>query len=249
MLWHGINRALIYSLSLKTKSIDEFDKKTELVRTCKNTMDDFSRDDVKELLDGMQYPSQRKQTQVVVEKMRRAEAILDSFWNALDEHFQDENGESLQELLASVVPPRTLERTPEWVEPILSPPSKDINSVPLDDVILDLEQRTQSTLALDPVTPSRIKLKTRSPAIDTQLPDQLSPSSSPSPKIHVSSRALKMFSALFYDPHSDPPGEIPGLNFSTHFHPLDLPFKNNMDLRGCLPLNLGNRFCFMSRIR
>ena len=150
---------------------------------------------------------------VVVEKMRRAEAVLDSFWNALDEHFQDENGESLQELLASVVSPRTLERTPEWVEPILPSSSEDINSAPLDDVILDLEQRTQSTLALDPVIPSRIKLKTRNPAIDAQLPDQPSPSSSPSPKIHVSSRALKVFSALFHDPHSDPPGEIPWTEF------------------------------------
>ena len=192
---------------------DEFDKRTELVMTCEDTIGIFSIDDVKELLDRMQYPSERKRTQVVVEKMRAAEAILDSVWNALDELFQTENGESLQELLASVLPPRTLERTPEWVEPVLPSPSNDFNSVPLEDIILDLEQRTQSTLALNPIISSRVKLKTRSPAIDIQPPDRHSPSSSPSPKIPVSSRALKMFSALFHDPHSNPPDEIPWTEF------------------------------------
>ena len=111
LAWH---QPSINLLSVPKDQINaEFDKQTELVTTCENTMDIFSRDDVKELLDKMQYPSERKWTQAVVEKMRRAEAILDSFWNALDEHFQNENGGSLQELLASIVPPRTLERTPE----------------------------------------------------------------------------------------------------------------------------------------
>jgi hypothetical protein len=195
------------------KIIDEFDKKTELVMKCKDTIDIFFRDDVMEFLDRLQYPSERKRTQMVVEKMRRAEAILDSFWNALDEHFQDENGESLEELLASVVPPRMVQRTPEWIEPILPPPSKDIDIVPLNDVILDLEQRTRSTLTPDPVISRKSKLKTRNPAVDTQPSDQPSPSSSPSPTIPVSSRALKVFSALFHDPHTNPPGEIPWTEF------------------------------------
>ena len=215
LAWH---QPSINLLSVpKDQIFDKFDKETELMMACENTMDIFSRDDVRELLDKMQYPSERKRTQAVVEKMRRAEAILDSFWNGLDEHFRNENGGSLQELLASVVPPRTLERTPEWVEPILPSPLKDINRVPLDDVILDLEQCTQSTLTLDPVTSSKIKIKTRSDAIDTQLPDEHSPSSSPSPTIAVSSRALKVFSALFHDPHSNPPGEIPWTEFLQAF--------------------------------
>ena len=111
MLLYGIND--INLLAVPEGPInDEFDKRTELVMTCEDTIGIFSIDDVKELLDRMQYPSERKRTQVVVEKMRAAEAILDSVWNALDELFRTENGESLQELLASVLPPRTLERTP-----------------------------------------------------------------------------------------------------------------------------------------
>ena len=211
LAWH---QPSINLLSVPEDRINnEFDKRTELVTICENTMDTLSGHDVNKLLDGMQYPSERKRTQVVVEKMRRAESILDSFWNALDEHFQNENRKSLQELLASMVPPRKLKRTPEWIEPIFPSPSEDINNLPLDNVILELQQRTQSTVAADQVISNRIKLKTRGPAMDPQISDHHSPSSPPSPTIAVSSRALKVFSALFHDPHSNPPGEIPWTEF------------------------------------
>ena len=163
------------------------------------------------------YPSDKRQTAATTKKMREAESHLDEFWRHIDGHYVKQTGKTMNEILSDLLTPRTLERTPEWIEPAApSIPEKSSPAAMLTD--------TFSTLSMDDriaqddiVTPIKVKVKTRGAAI---APDDVAPEDPPPvpvppvPTITVSSRAYKVFQVLFYNPmHDIPPGEIPWSEF------------------------------------
>ena len=164
------------------------------------------------------YPSEKRRTASTTDKLRQAELKLDAFWNIVDEHYIRKTGKSIHQILSKALTPRTLERTPEWIEP---PKPATIPTSPVVDdtefTTLDLAERTQ-VLEKDITIPIKIKLKTRSAATEAPMTtidvgdDDASPIASST--IPVSKRAYKTFSALFYNPAGDVlPGEIPWTEF------------------------------------
>jgi hypothetical protein len=160
------------------------------------------------------YPSGKRRTATSTEKMRDTENQLDQFWKAVDDHFERKTGMTLHQLLSSLLIPQTLQRTPEWVEPI---PASSQPAAPTDSglsenfSILDIQERTERTLRTDVALPTNTKLKTRGPAISkNEIPPVNVPSEPLSPlTIAVSKRARKVFSVLFHNPEFEtPPGEI-----------------------------------------
>lgn len=202
-------------------------------RTKKNFNEDTAelfifQDELKELepkltaaglpLGKFDYPSEKRRTALTTDKLRQAESNLDAFWNIVDEHYIRKTGESIHQILSKALTPRTLERTPEWIEPpmpLIKPTSPVAENTGF--TTLDLSQPTQ-VLEKDIMIPIKIKLKTRSPATESPVTvddvgnDDTSPIAMST--IPVSKRAYKTFSALFYNPARDVlPGEIPWTEF------------------------------------
>jgi len=149
--------------------------------------------------------------------MREAESHLDEFWRHIDEHFVKRTGKTMHEICSDLLTPRTLERTPEWIEPAVpSIPEKSSPAAVLTDTFstLNIDDRVAQD---DTATPIKVKVKTRGSAV---VPDDIAPEDAPPvpvppvPTITVSSRAYKVFRVLFYNPlHDIPPGEIPWSEF------------------------------------
>ena len=163
------------------------------------------------------YPSDKRRTAATTEKMRKAESHLDEFWHHVDEHYVKQTGKTMHEILSGIISPRTLERTPEWIEPAVPViPEKSPPAAALTDTFSTLSVEGRIPQA-DIVAPIKMKVKTRGTAT---APDHIAPvdvppvTVSPLPTITVSRRAYKVFRVLFYDPmHDLPPGEIPWSEF------------------------------------
>jgi hypothetical protein len=122
----------------------------------------------------------------------------------------------MHDILSGILTLRTLERTPEWVEPAVHIiPEKSSSAAALADSFstLSLEDRIPKT---DKAAPIKVKIKTRGSA----APDEMAPEDAPPvpvslrATITVSRRAYKVFSVLFHNPmHDLPPGEIPWSEF------------------------------------
>jgi hypothetical protein len=154
--------------------------------------------------------------------MRRVEKNLDSFWKTVDEHFKEKTGKTLHELLSRVLTPRELERTPEWIEPTKSVTSDPALYATVDKFsILDIEERTQRTVATATETLVKTKVKTRGQPTQAAIEGAVFPEPVTAPvpaTITVSKRAHKLFSVLFYNPaHDVPPGEVPWSEFLRAF--------------------------------
>jgi hypothetical protein len=172
-------------------------------------------------LDKFTYPSEKRRTATSTAKMREAERHLDMFWRHVDEHYLKETGTTLADAIAPFLHPRTLERTPPWVEQVVLPLPKN-TVLPENDFaigLVDIEQR----VAKPEIPAPRIKIKTRS--IQPELPPPIQPEPhnvpTPTPTIEITKRAQKVFAALFYDPIQDPPGEIPWSDFLYAFSSID----------------------------
>ena len=181
------------------------------------------------------YPVDKRRSKENVEHMRTAERNLDAFWLAVDQNV-DRNAKygldrtALQKLLSQS---RTLQRTPEWVEPTKQTPVNSIECLekPLSTLYFDREHRTEKTIDRSSVnTKAGGKNKTRgrptpglseqtNGSIPSDVPDD------PQPTFHLDARALKVFRTLFYTPSADAtPGVIPWTDFlhamvSTGFRP------------------------------
>ena len=200
----------------------EFAKRSTLFAKFFDVAQSLNLLDVGTPLQRFDYQSGKWRTATSTAKMRAAEKQLDQFWAAVDDHFQQKTGTTLQELLSSVLIPRSPKRTPEWVEPT-PPPSASTASadVPLHDAFstFDLQDRTTAASPTDAVPPIKIKIKTRGPPapLDAENPPTAAlaePQPPPVQTIQVSKRALKVFSVLFHNPDSDSqPGEIPWTEF------------------------------------
>ena len=152
------------------------------------------------------YPSGKRRTATSTEKLRDAENQLDQFWQTVDDHFKQKTGMTLHQLLSSILLPRALQRTPEWVEPSppLCKPATSTDAALNDNFsILDIQERTEKTLETDITLPIKTKLKTRGPAVTKDVENTPTSTSSevpPPQTIVVSKRARKIFSILFHNP-------------------------------------------------
>jgi hypothetical protein len=108
----------------------------------------------------MKYPVDKPRTAVTVDKMRKAEDALDTFWAAVDEFYRKKDGKPLHELFVDQLTPHELYRTPEWVEPPSPPPEPTVEKV---DVFSDPFPTTfgESSARVEVEAPAREKLKTR----------------------------------------------------------------------------------------
>ncbi|KAL1863080.1 hypothetical protein VTK73DRAFT_6460 [Phialemonium thermophilum] len=169
------------------------------------------------------YPMGKKRNKENVEKLRKAEEYLDTFWARADglmySSMGNLDGMVLKELLTQR---RLLYRTPPWTEP--SGPNKqkpesnldaevDALTKPLSALYFDLEAPSARKLAL--ATGAKSKIKTRgtpAPQAGNQTVAQTTPEENPSdpqPRFNVDSRALKVFRILFYNPNvNTTPGEV-----------------------------------------
>jgi hypothetical protein len=128
-------------------------------------------------LDKFACPSEKRRTATSTAKMREAERHLDIFWRHVDEHYLKETGTTLADAIAPFLHPRTLERTPPWVEQVV--PSLPKNTVlPENDfAIVDIEQ----CVAKPEIPIPRIKIKTRSVQPELPPPIQPEPHNVPTP--------------------------------------------------------------------
>lgn len=104
--------------SIEKKDLEaEFMKRTTLMATFNSLISGLKLSDSGTPLTKFNYPSEKRRTAATTEKMRKAENNLDLFWSIVDEHYTRNTGKTLNELLADILSPRELERTPEWIEP------------------------------------------------------------------------------------------------------------------------------------
>ncbi|GAB7334308.1 hypothetical protein MBLNU13_g06336t1 [Cladosporium sp. NU13] len=136
--------------------------------------------------------------------MRRAEQNLDKFWHKVDRDIESKCGElgdgAVRRLLTR---DRTLQRTPEWIQPLF----------------FDDQTHSKHTLLDIPAQPTKEKIKTRKPgnpeASATQAQAAIPQAKSQTePLFAINVRALKVFKTLFF-PHSATsiPGEVLWVDF------------------------------------
>ncbi|KAK3689894.1 hypothetical protein B0T22DRAFT_499480 [Podospora appendiculata] len=173
-----------------------------------------------------EYPVGKRLNKANVDKLRAAEAHLDTFWAKADELIRakagSQNGTALQRLLSQ---PRLLQRTPEWVEPAAgakanlgrtAAASSDALSEQLSTVHLGPEPPSarREVLAAEP---AKTKAKTRGAPRTPSVPDvhEADPRPvEPQPRFTVDARALKVFRIIFFDPTANTsPGEVAWLDF------------------------------------
>ncbi|KAG0348767.1 hypothetical protein BG004_004234 [Podila humilis] len=124
--------------------------------------------------------------------MQLAEKKLGVFWGKLDQHFKktiNDLGNGIWTTLLSSK--RTLQRTPEWVEPERKLLTKEKNAMVTEDLLQNLQMSSESTVEKDTKTMVKDRVKTRGTV-----------------------NAPAVFSTLFYQPSpSAQPGEIPWNDF------------------------------------
>ncbi|KAF2966549.1 hypothetical protein GQX73_g7027 [Xylaria multiplex] len=165
-----------------------------------------------------QYPVGKRHNKANVEALRRSEANLDAFWNAVDDMLYQKagslNGTAYKRVLSQ---PRYLQRTPEWVEPAAKKEEKPNQThqqsngsyeyVPPSSWIFQGAGSASSGRAEALASAaSKVKVKRRGilesestsendivPPPPGSLPDL-------QPTFRVDARALKVFRIVFFDP-------------------------------------------------
>lgn len=165
------------------------------------------------------YPVGKRRTQENVEAMRRAEQNLDAFWCKVDELTKlaaNSSGTAVHKLLTQG---RTLQRTPEWVEPKrdTQAPAAELY-VPFSQKFFDdgrdAAQATPDASTQEP----KVKLKTRGtkmPEVEDNAQEPQPPAATElQPAFTLNARALKVFKTLFYSPSvTSTPGEVAWSDF------------------------------------
>lgn len=164
------------------------------------------------------YPVDKHRSKGNVDAMVSAEQKLDAFWRAVDENMRGRKieGTALWRLLSQE---KILHRTPEWVQPekAAKQDPKHSVTVPLSELYLDLERRTQRTIDHTSSVARVPKPKTR--GTPTAAPDLPEPGLTPiqpavQPTFSLNTRALKVFHTLFYTPTLNAtPGEVSWVDF------------------------------------
>jgi len=165
----------------------------------------------------------KRRTRNNVETLRSAEASLDAFWQAADDHFRSRTGETPHAVVADFLQERTLQRTPPWEEPeedlssTRRPSNVEYIYVPFSNALHDrTKQITGVFKRLDFTSNSKAKthgLSNRTHELYHEEEDE-DTTEDKQPTFKVDKRAHKVFRTLFYSPLCrDQPGEIPWANF------------------------------------
>lgn len=166
------------------------------------------------------YPAHKKRTAASVDKMQKAENLLDQFWDSMLAEMEQQN--ALLAHCKKVLFPlgRQLQRTPDWVDTVKSNskrPAQVAASKGLvqsfGGLIIDDDNKMEGS------PKEKTKIKTRgTPApqsfisIHTQEAEQ--EDRPPTHTIEVDRRAMKVFSILFHTAFStSKPGEVPWTEF------------------------------------
>ena len=166
------------------------------------------------------YPVAKRRTRENVELMRQAERNLDKFWEKVDQDIKSKCG-SLADGAVLFTQDRTLQRTPEWTQPIheSTKPAVEELYVPLSQLFFNEQTRSKEAVLEKPAQQPREKIKTRKPgnsettAGENQA-DIPTSQAQTVPLFAVNSRALKVFKTLFFT-HSltSTPGEVAWMDF------------------------------------
>lgn len=164
------------------------------------------------------YPVDKRRSKDNVEAMRSAEKNLDEFWRAVDGDMLGRQ-QKLTALCRLLSQDRAIHRTPEWVEPEKTSkqdPSDSI-AVPLSEMCLDLERRTERTIDHASPAAKAARTKTRGTPTETAAPAEPEANANAPvtlPTFNLDARALKVFRTLFYTPSiSATPGEVSWVDF------------------------------------
>ncbi|KAJ8119200.1 hypothetical protein ONZ43_g3808 [Nemania bipapillata] len=165
-----------------------------------------------------QYPVGKRHNKANVETLRRSEASLDAFWNAVDDMLHQKagslNGTAYKQALSQ---PRYLQRTPQWVEPAarkedkISQSQKQSNGSydyvpPSSRLFQGSESVSSARLEALASGVSKIKIKRRGmPGAESTSENErasIPPGSlaDDQPTFQVDARALKVFRTVFFDP-------------------------------------------------
>lgn len=167
------------------------------------------------------YPIDKRRTRENVGVLRQSEASLDAFWAFVDQLEQAETGTPNDSAVSNMLSQkRTMQRTPEWVEPIKEPKRADTSPTTDQNVQALYKPLSALSFGLTPRTSdvpdgnlTKIKVKTKGLANATPAAADPTPSE-PQPTIPVDARALKVFRTIFHDPSAEAPqGETPWQDF------------------------------------
>lgn len=164
------------------------------------------------------YPSDKRLNPNSTKALQEAERNLDAFWSELDRQFLENGDESLQHMLAGVLPHREARRTPDWEddEESLDTHCQTTDGLPAQIALLELQTRTEKTVTSETPQPRSEKIKTRGAAAESEHPPETPTEQQENkvPKFTVSKRGFKVFTTLFYTASgADPPGEVPWSEF------------------------------------
>ncbi|KAI0533533.1 hypothetical protein GGR58DRAFT_486103 [Xylaria digitata] len=200
----------------------EFKKNTKVWTLVHDTFKEKNSIAVRQLGDPsggkFQYPVGKRHNKANVEVLRRSEANLDAFWNAVDDMLHQKagslNGTAYKQVLSQ---PRYLQRTPEWVEPAAKKEEKSDQKhqqnngsyeyVPPSSWIFQGTESASSARAEALASGAgKVKVKRRgileseSTSENNIVPP--APGSLPDfqPTFKVDARALKVFRIVFFDP-------------------------------------------------
>jgi hypothetical protein len=168
------------------------------------------------------YPVAKRRTRENVELMRNAEKNLDEFWRHIDQETESrslrlEDG-ACDRLFTQ---DRTLQRTPEWAEPVresVQPAVRELY-VPFSQLFVHDQSTSDSPCHEDSRQQPKEKIKTRKPgnleipAAEEEAADELSEADS-DPHFVLNARAHKVFKTLFFSPSTtSTPGEVAWADF------------------------------------
>jgi hypothetical protein len=139
--------------------------------------------------------------------MWRAEQNLDTFWCKVDEPTKLAASSSDTALHKLLTQGRTLQRTPEWVEPKRDTPAPPAELyVPFSRLFFDDQKEVAQAPTEESSQEPKVKLKTRGitePEVETEAQEPQQPAATEvQPVFTLNARALKVFETLFYSPSS-----------------------------------------------
>ncbi|KAF2469970.1 uncharacterized protein BDR25DRAFT_325730 [Lindgomyces ingoldianus] len=153
------------------------------------------------------YPTNKRRNKQNVNTMRKAEAHLDEFWNAIDCYYKTKGVSSQHDMIAHLLAQeRSIQRTPRWVDTVKNketPGQLEYIYQPFSPVYRDRSKEITSPFRRtrgEPLT-----------TVDSPGPAEPLPQDAveQEPVFTVDRRAYKVFKALFHSPLSlDIPGEV-----------------------------------------
>lgn len=167
--------------------------------------------------DKLRYPIAKPATQVNVDQMRKAEATLDAYWQAVD-NFYDQRGKGLNKFLTRrgcVL--RTVYRTPVWSPPVsvivksTSSSEEIVSESPfMVSNIGDLPRRFEKVTIKDKVKNRGVVDVHQQPSPESLIELE---TASEVPRLLVSARALKTFKNIFPRTTNEQRGEFSWKDF------------------------------------